>query len=172
MPDENEVQEVKPAQPVKENFSGEYVRELREESKSYRLRAQEAEASAKAAKEIADKAEAEAKTKIETASKAAEQRIIRAELKAAALKAGMVDLDGLKLADLESIKLNDEGEVEGADALMAELKEKKPYLFQSGTTTSSTTQTPPKSEQKAKSAMELTPEEYQAQKAALIKQKR
>ena len=30
----------------------------------------------------------------------------------------MIDLDGLKLADLSSVKLTEAGEVEGAEALM------------------------------------------------------
>ena len=79
------------------------------------------------------------------AQTAADQRIIRAELKAEALKAGMVDLDGLKLADLSKVKLNDAGEVEGADALMTELKKSKPYLFGTPGTTSNTTTNAPKS---------------------------
>ncbi len=40
-------------------------------------------------------------------------RLIRAELKAEAMRAGMVDLDGLRLLDLDAVAINDKGEVEG-----------------------------------------------------------
>jgi len=91
--------------------------------------------------------------------------VIRAELKAAALKAGMVDLDGLKLADLSNVKLNDAGEVEGADTLMEELKKSKPYLFGS-TQNSSNPGTPPNPKPPtAKKATEMTPAEYAAERA-------
>jgi hypothetical protein len=47
-------------------------------------------------------------------------------LKAAALKAGLVDLDALALADTSK----DDGTARGAAELVAALKEAKPYLFQ------------------------------------------
>jgi len=156
-----------PKPPEPQTFSAEYVRELREENKGGRLKASEQEAAAKAAKDAATAAEAAATTKITEASAAAQQRIIRAELKAAALKAGMVDLDGLKLADLSTVKLNDEtGEVEGADALMDAMKKAKPYLF--GAPGTSNPNPPPKpTDPKAKLAKDMTPEEYAAAKAQL-----
>jgi len=162
-----------PTPPEPQSFSVDYVRELRAENKGYRLKHQEAEA--KLAKATADldaaikgvdervnKATTEAKT-------AADQRIIRAELKAAAVKAGMVDLDGLKLADLSKVKLNPEtGEVEGADALMEDLKKGKPFLF--GSTNTSNTEKPPKpGEQSGKKVSEMTAAEYAAAKAAALK---
>ena len=85
-----------------------------------------------------------------------------------ALKAGMVDLDGLKLADLSGVKLNEAGEVEGAEALMEALKKSKPYLF--GAPSSSTPGTPPSPKTpEAKKATEMTDEEYQQAKAALLR---
>ena len=146
--------------PEPEVFSKDYVRELRGENASQRVARQAAEAKALAAEEKATLAEKTANEKIEASNKTANERIIRAELKAAALKAGMVDLDGLKLADHTAVKLNDAGEVEGADALMESLKKAKPYLFGSATTTSSTTKPPGKTDGKAKQATEMTPEEY------------
>ncbi len=154
--------------PPPEVFSKEYVKELRAENSGWRLKAKEhadardaAEASAKAASEAAE-------AKVGEVSKAAEQRIIRAELKAYAIKAGIVDLDGLKLVDLSAVKLDDNGEVDGADALIESLKKAKPYLF--GTPASSTTQpAPSKDPPPAKKATELTAEEYAAAKKALTK---
>lgn len=144
----------------RETFSREYVKELREENKGWRLKAQQAEKERDDHKTAAEKAAAEAEAKVKDAHTAAEQRVIRAELKAEALKAGMVDLDGLKLADLTKVKINDAGEVEGAAELMDELKKSKPYLFGS-TQNSSTPNTPPGSKPPAaKKATEMTDEEY------------
>lgn len=146
----------------REHFSREYVKELREENKGWRLKAQQLEKERDDHKTAAEKAAQDAEGKIKEAHTAAEQRVIRAELKAEALKAGMVDLDGLKLADLSKIKINDAGEVEGATELMEELKKAKPYLF--GTTqNSSTPGTPPNPKPPtAKKATDMTADEYAA----------
>lgn len=98
---------------------------------------------------------------------AVDQRVIRAELKAAAIKAGMVDLDGLKLADLSTVKLNDAGEVEGADALMEAMKKAKPYLFKKTTSTSHTGRPPEKNVPTRKSAKDMTNDEWSAEKKRL-----
>lgn len=149
-----------------QTFSLEYVKELRAEAKGSRLKLSEAEQKAQAAEQARDAAKVEADKKIADANNAADQRIIRAELKAAALKAGMVDLDGLKLADLTKVKINDKGEIEGAEALMTELKTAKPYLF--GTTSTSSTHTPPPVDKTApKLAKDMTKEEFNAGLAKL-----
>ena len=167
MPDP--VTETNPAaKQVPETFSREYVHELREENKSWRQKAQEAETARKAADEAKTAAEKERDNKEKEAKSAADQRVIRAELKAAAIKAGMVDLDGLKLADLSKVKLNADGEVEGADELMEAMKKSKPYLFGSAST-SSTGKAPKKDEEKPKLATEMTDAEYRAARAALTK---
>jgi hypothetical protein len=155
-----------PVPPEPETFSKEYVRELRNENKGWRLKHDELVKDRDTHKTAAEKAALDADEKVKGANTAAEQRIIRAEMKAAALKAGMVDLDGLKLADLSKIKLKEDGEVEGADALMEELKKAKPYLF--GTPSSSSTgNPPPKTPPEKKSAKDMTDAEYNAAKAAL-----
>ena len=144
-----------------ETFSREYVHELREENKSWRTKHQESETQkGEALKQVEDAVKVAA-DKIKEAQTAADQRIIRAELKAAALKAGMHDLDGLKLADISKVKLNDAGEIEGADKLMEDLKKAKPYLF-GAESTSSAHKTPNAGENKPKTAMEMTSEEYRA----------
>ena len=71
-------------------------------------------------------------------------RIIRSELKAHALKAGIVDLDALRLADTSTLTLSDTGDVVGAEMLIDTLRQQKPYLFgdvQSGVSTGTTGQT-------------------------------
>lgn len=159
------------APPEPETFSKDYVRELRAENKGWRLKASEHEAAAKKAQDDAAAAAKAAEDKVNAATKAANDRIVRAELKAVALKFGMVDLDGLKLADLSTIKLNDAGEVEGAEALMEALKKSKPYLF--GAQNSSTPGTPPNpNPPSGKKATEMSDEEYAAAKAALTRRGR
>ena len=149
----------KPA-PEPEVFSKDYVRELRQESQNYRTRAQEAADKAKEAEDRAKAAEAERDEKISATQQSANDRIIRAELKAAAIKAGMIDLDGLKLADLSSVKLGEDGEVEGAEDLMKALKESKPYLFGDSSTTTNTEKKPAPKEPEKVDVTKMTPEEY------------
>jgi hypothetical protein len=99
-----------------------------------------------------------------------ESRLIRAELKAEAIRAGMVDLDGLKLLDLSAAKLNERGEVEGAAGLMTRLKRDKPWLF-AGAFSSSRSSPPPAQSPRQKTAMEMTDAEYRAARADLLKRR-
>jgi hypothetical protein len=95
-------------------------------------------------------------------------RIVKAELKVEAVRAGMIDLDGLKLIELSSLKLNDKGEVDGASELMVQLKRAKPWLFGRGFTSSSAN-TPPAQPPRQKLASEMTVEEYREARAALLR---
>lgn len=164
------------------NFSREYVTELREEAKSYRRRAEEAKREADAAKAAADAAKAEAETAKSAASaeaaaaktaaeQAANARIIRAELKAEAIKAGMVDLDGLKLADLSTITIGDDGNVIGASELLTKLKEGKPYLFGAPPAHSSQPNPPPPAPDKVPSsdARKMSKEDYEAARRKAVR---
>lgn len=160
-----------PSVPPAETFSREYVTELRNEAKGYRLGRDEAARKAEEAARALEAAKAETEQRIAAAQAAADQRIIRAELKAEAVKAGMIDLDGLKLADLSKVKLSESGDVEGADALITALKEAKPYLFAHQGTTSST-HTPPKPGDQGKKVSEMTAEEYAAHKRSVLSQAR
>jgi uncharacterized membrane protein YqiK len=177
--------------PEAKTFSLEYVRELREENKGLRLAKTNAERAAEDAKAeavkaktdaeaavAAAKADAEAKVKeadtrvsdgVAAAQKAADDRVISAELRTAATAAGMKDLDGLKLADLSSVKLNAEGKVEGADALLTSLKEAKPYLFgePARTTTTQTAPPPAPNALTGKKAGDWTPEQMKQAELAL-----
>lgn len=156
-----------PAPPEPETFSKDYVRELRAENKGWRLKADDLAKERDTHKTAAEQAASDADAKIAEASTAADQRIVRAEMKAAALKAGMVDLDGLKLADLSKVKLNADGEVEGADELMTELKKAKPYLFGTPSTSHTGTTPPSKVPPEAKLAKDMTDAEYKAARAAI-----
>ena len=97
-----------------------------------------------------------------------EAQLIRAELKAEAIRAGIVDLDGLKLIDPSEVKLSADGEVEGASALMARLKKTKPWLF-SAVSLSSTATPPPAQALRQKLATEMTDAEYRAAREALLR---
>ncbi len=99
--------------------------------------------------------------------RATEARLILAELKAESLKAGMIDLDGLKLIDLSGAKLNEQGQFEGAAEMMAELRRAKPWLF--GRSSSSGAVPPPAQPPRQRLATEMTDEEYRTARAALLK---
>lgn len=165
-------------EPSNKTFTLEYVQELREENKTWRRKAQEAEKKVTDAEAKATAAEEKAKADIATATaKAAEEvkaagegantKILQSELRAAATKAGMVDLDGLKLADLSKVKLKEDGTIEGADALFEDMKKGKPYLFGKTGNSSSTTTPPGSTPPEKKLAKDMTPAEYQAARAQI-----
>ena len=151
---------------VPEVFSKEYVKELREENKGWRLKAQEHETAAKTATEALTRAQAEAAEKVTAAEQRANMRTIQAELRTAAIKAGMVDLDGLKMLDLSAVNLSDDGTVDGADALIDAAKKAKPFLF-GGTNTSNPNSPPSPKPAAGKHARDMTETEL----AAAIKNK-
>ena len=97
-------------------------------------------------------------------------RILHAELKHAALRAGMVDLDGLKLIDTTALKLTNTGEVEGAANLMRELRRAKPWLF-GAASSSSTAAAPTAAAADAKPATAMTEAEWQAARAELLRRR-
>jgi hypothetical protein len=148
--------------PTPQTFSLEYVKELRSEAKATRLKAQELEAQLEQAKAASKTLADEFETKRVSLEQAAKDRLIRAELKSHALKAGMIDLDGLKLLDTSKISLTEDGELEGAETLLEAAKKQKPWLF-GVTNSTSTAQQPPKpAEIKQRSALEMSDEELAA----------
>lgn len=99
-----------------------------------------------------------------------EARLIRAEMKAQAILAGMVDLDGLKLVDYSSVKLSAAGDVEGAGSVMSRLRHAKPWLF--GHTSSSSTAVPPPAQPpRKKLAHEMSDAEYRSARAEIVKRR-
>lgn len=96
------------------------------------------------------------------------EKLKRAELKIEAVRAGMVDLDGLKLIDLDGVTLSDDGAVGDAAAIMDRLKRDKPWLF--GKASSSSTAPVPKAEPaRARHARELSEDEWREARAALLR---
>jgi hypothetical protein len=97
--------------------------------------------------------------------------LIRAELKAEAIRAGMIDLDGLKLLDLAEVRLNSNSEVNDASGILEKLKRAKPWLF-GNTSSSSAAANPPRPEPpRARHANELSHEEWLAARAALLRRR-
>ena len=98
------------------------------------------------------------------------ERLIRAELKAQAMRAGMVDLDGLKLVDASVLTLDAAGEVQGAATLMQSLRRTKPWLF-AGASASSAATPPPAEPPRTRLATEMTTKEWLAARADMLRRR-
>ncbi len=137
-----------------------YEQRLRRESAKYRKQARDLEASIEALK-------AQTKTDQEAALAALrgeyDQRLVRAELKSAALAAGMIDPDGLRMLDTSKVKLNEDGSVLIPDGFFDAAKTAKPFLFKlTGADTGNTsgTNTPPTAQNTSKTAKDMTEAEF------------
>ena len=98
----------------------------------------------------------------------AESGIVKAHLQAEAARAGMIDLDGLKMLDLSRVTVTDDGEVQGASALMDRVRKEKPWLF-GRPFTSAPGGAPPSQPPRQKLATEMTDAEYQAAREAILR---
>lgn len=101
----------------------------------------------------------EASTKAVTA---ANERIIRAELKAEAIKSGMVDPEGLKLLDTSGVTIDESGEVTIPADFFENAKKAKPWLFQAVRNTSNPGNPPPRNNNDPKPAKDWSAEERKA----------
>jgi hypothetical protein len=97
-----------------------------------------------------------------------EARLLQANLRIEAVRAGMVDLDGLRLIDPATVKTDEQGNIVEGKALMASLQRKKPWLF-GAMSSSSTTPAPASAPVRQKMAIDMSEEEYAAARAALTK---
>jgi hypothetical protein len=98
-------------------------------------------------------------------------RLIRAELKAEAIRAGMIDLDGLKLLDLADVVVDDKGDVVEPAAIFGKLKRTKPWLFGGAASSSAAAHAPKPEPPRPRQASDLSHEEWLAARAALIKRR-
>lgn len=98
----------------------------------------------------------------------AKSRVIRSELKVEAVRAGIIDLDGLKLLDLRDVQVSADGELTNGVELVAQFRRAKPWLF-AVPSSSSVANPPPAQPPRQKLATEMTDEEYRAARAALLK---
>lgn len=97
-----------------------------------------------------------------------EARLLQANLRTEAVRAGMIDLDGLRMIDPTTVKLDKDGSIVDGKDLMLRLQKKKPWLF--GSMSSSSIVPPPSSTPvRQKSAMEMSDEEYASAKSAITK---
>ncbi|MGE4482020.1 hypothetical protein [Acidocella sp.] len=110
-----------------------------------------------------------AEAALEHAQARARARIVLAELKAEAVKAGMIDLDGLKLIDIAGLRVSEEGEVEDAPVVLAQLKRTKPWLFGGGKSSSAAASAPRPEPPRQRMAREMSREEWLSARAALLK---
>jgi predicted RNase H-like nuclease (RuvC/YqgF family) len=150
-------------------FSADYVKDLRKESADYRNKAKELqrkaeEAEAKAA-ELNNNLKAsqeEAKNALHESKRlntAFEQRLINAELKAAAMEAGLVDMDAFRMVDVSKIKITDKGEVVGVKELITDLKKDKSYLFKDINTSNKNAKAPDQDANAGEKPTYATPKE-------------
>ena len=97
-------------------------------------------------------------------------KLVQAELRTAAARAGMIDLDGVKLVDMSGLSVSDAGDLMEAPEIMARLRQEKPWLFGRGSSSSPAVApraTPPK----AKTAMEMSVEEWRIARAELLRRR-
>jgi predicted RNase H-like nuclease (RuvC/YqgF family) len=151
-------------------FSEEYVKDLRRESANYRQqakdlqkKAEDADAKAKELGQSAEAAQQEARKALDETKRlqsAYEQRLIRAELKAAAMEEGLVDMDAFKMMDLSSVKIADDGEITGVKELIGDFKKSKPYLFKEVTTSNKDSGAPPADKNAGEKPTYSTPKEF------------
>ncbi len=120
-------------------------------------------------------AQAEHDAALTTLRAQSRERLLRAELRSEAVRAGIVDLDGLRLADTSAITFADDGGIEGATDVISSLKAAKPYLFANGrdngnfgVTTSPIARAPTPAAPELVDARHLTREQWQAERARLL----
>jgi len=58
-----------------------------------------------------------------------EKRMIETEVKAQAISAGIKDVEFVKLVDMSTVRLDDNGNIVGADTVIKDFKTRKPDLF-------------------------------------------
>ncbi|MGI4952543.1 MAG: hypothetical protein ACRYGM_12130 [Janthinobacterium lividum] len=97
-------------------------------------------------------------------------RLVQAELRTEALRAGMVDLDGVRLIDPGAIQLTEAGGLEGGSALMTRLRQDKPWLFGRGSSSSGAA-APTAAPAAPRSAMDMGVDEWRAARAELLRRR-
>jgi hypothetical protein len=107
-------------------------------------------------------------TESEEYRRRSEQRIVLAELRVEAMRAGIIDMDGLKFIDTTQIRLESPEDICNATELVTQLKQTKPWLF-SAPSSSSVARVPPSKPARQKLAIDMTDDEYRIARANIIK---
>jgi hypothetical protein len=97
-----------------------------------------------------------------------DQRVILAELKIEAMRANMIDLDGLQFLDMKQAHLAEDGSLADGAELISRLKRAKPWLFATPSS-SSVAKVPLSSPNRQKSAKDMSDAEYRVARANIIK---
>ena len=97
-----------------------------------------------------------------------EKRVVVAELRVEAMRANMIDLDGLQFLDVSQVRLDEDGSVVDGAELIARLKRTKPWLFATPSS-SSIAKVPPSGPTRQKLAKDMSDEEYRIARANIIR---
>jgi hypothetical protein len=97
-----------------------------------------------------------------------EKRVVLAELKVEALRANMIDLDGLQFLDMSQVRLSEDGGIADGAELIARLKRAKPWLFTTPSS-SSIAKVPPSGPTRQKLAKDMSDAEYRIARANIVK---
>jgi len=100
----------------------------------------------------------------------ANARLVQAELRAEAVRAGMVDLDGLKLIDPAALATTEAGEFHAAAEVIAKLRRDKPWLF-GPAHSSSAAVAPTPAVTRRKLATEMSLDEWRTARAELLRRR-
>jgi hypothetical protein len=97
-------------------------------------------------------------------------KLVQLALQAEALRAGMVDLDGLKLIDPATLPPGTVSEFQGAADVIAKLRRDKPWLF-GAANSSSAAVAPTASVTRRKLATEMSLDEWRSARAELLRRR-
>ena len=100
----------------------------------------------------------------------ANHRLVQSELRNQAIRAGMIDLDLLKLIDMSALKPNGNGEIPEAIEALSKLQREKPWMF-ANSSSSQPTPAPMPEPVKMRNAMTMTRGEWQAARERLLRQR-
>lgn len=147
--------------------SKDYIKTLRDENKKRRIENTEVQEQVKALKETS--------VELEKRFALSQERILNAEIKTAAVQAGIKDTSlAIKLIEKKDLKISEDGEIDGLGTAMTGLKENYPYLFGEEKISSmgAAVKKPAATEKTAVNFSDMSDAEYQKHRAAFLSPKR
>ncbi len=150
-------------------------KQLRSEVALYREQARLAQSERDAALAVALRERDDA---IAAVQEEARGRVLQAELRTHAVRSGILDLDALKLAELDGVRFDEHGDVLGVEEVISALRERKPYLFSTETasptseTTAQTQRAPRPAQPVVVDARELSRDAWRIERDRLLAGKR